>query len=390
MTAYAELCVTTNFTFLTGASHPEEMVTRATELGLAAIAITDRNSLAGVVRAYSALKELRRSAEEEAIKIRSQQMVDSCSRQQIGETSPIPRPQTPRLPKLIVGTRLVLQDSPVEWVVLPRDRAAYTRLTRLLTQGKRRAEKGDCILYHQDLLKGCAGMILVALLQKEGQAGHITAMQRCYPGSVFLGAAPRYDGSDQAHFDACARLAQRTATPMVAVGDVLMHRAARRQLADVLTCMREHITIDEIGTRALPNAEQRLKGYADLAQLYRNHPGALKRTVEIAARCHFCLSELSYEYPDEIAEGEAPQARLRRLAYEGIKSRYPDGAPDRALYLVEKELKLVEKLKFPAYFLTVHDIVQYARSIGILCQGRGSAAIQSCVICWGLRTSARI
>ncbi|MCE8509827.1 error-prone DNA polymerase [Ruegeria pomeroyi] len=378
---YAELCVTTNFTFLTGASHPEEMVTRAAELGLHAIAITDRNSLAGVVRAYAALKELRREADE-AIRIRSQHRTDSCSRQEVGHPQPIARPEAPRLPRLITGCRLVLRDSPLHWIALPRDRAAYQRLTRLLTLGKRRAEKGDCHLDLADLLAGCTGMILIALPQGrlDGALPHLQQVQRRFPGHVFLGAAPRYDGSDQAWLAACARLALRSSAPMVAVGDVLMHRASRRQLADVLTCMREHITIDRIGTRALPNAERRLKGHADMARLFRDHPAALRRTLDIAARCSFCLSELSYEYPDEVAEGETPQARLERLTAEGIVRRYPGGAPQRVHELVAKELKLVAELGFPAYFLTVHDIVQFARSQGILCQGRGSAA--NSILCY--------
>lgn len=167
---------------------------------------------------------------------------------------------------------------------------------------------------------------------------------------------------------------------MVAVGDVLMHKAARRQLADVLTCIREQITIDEIGTRALPNAERRLKGHTDLARLFRNHPAALRRSLEIAARCSFCLSELSYEYPDEISNGEDPQARLSRLAMAGLATRYPNGPTPKAQRQVKKELALVEKLKFPAYFLTVHDIVEFARKEGILCQGRGSAA--NSILCY--------
>ncbi|RKT31006.1 DnaE-like error-prone DNA polymerase [Roseovarius halotolerans] len=381
--SYAELCVTTNFTFLTGASHPEEMVTRAAELGLEAIAITDRNSLAGVVRAYAALKALRREADEAAIRIRSQHRIDPCSRQEVGQAAPIARPEAPRLPRLITGCRLVLRDSPVEWLALPCERAGYQRLTRLLTLGKRRAGKGECHLDLADLLEGCAGMILVALPQGRlsGVLGPLQKMQRRFPGHVFLGAAPRYDGSDQAYLRACARLAHRASAPMVAVGDVLMHRAARRQLADVLTCMREHITIDEIGTRALPNAERRLKGHDDMARVFRDHPAALRRTLEIAARCSFCLSELSYEYPDEMSEGETPQARLERLAREGVTRRYPRGdAPERVHALLEKELKLVAELGFAAYFLTVHDIVCYARSRGILCQGRGSAA--NSILCY--------
>ncbi|WP_420567163.1 error-prone DNA polymerase [Thalassovita sp.] len=381
---YAELCVTSNFTFLTGASHPEELVTRAAELGLSAIAITDRNSLAGVVRAYAALKELRREADEaqQAIRIRSEHRTDSSSRQEVGTPQDIPRPADMSLPRLIVGCRLVLTDCPVHWVALPRDRAGYQRLCRLLTLGKRRAEKGDCLLSLADMLEGCAGMILIALPGADLHAARapIQRLQRRYPGHVFVGAAPRYDGSDQAYFDACASLALRCSAPMVAVGDVLMHRGNRRQLADVLTCMREHITIDQIGTRALPNAERRLKGHADMARLYRNHPAALRRSLEIAARCSFDLSELSYEYPDEIADGETPQQRLERLAGEGCDIRYPKGTPDKVRALVQKELGLVADLGFAAYFLTVYDIVQFARSQGILCQGRGSAA--NSILCY--------
>ncbi len=353
--SYAELCAMSNFTFLTGASHPEELINRAVELGLEAIALTDQNSLAGVVRAYSALKELDRISEGRA-----------------------------RLPKLLVGCRLVLRDSPLHWLALPQNRPAYARLSRLLTLGKRRAEKGQCHLDMQDLLAGCAGIILIAVPQ--GNLGeplvkrHIQAAVQQYPGHVFLGTAPKYNGEDQAYLKACAALAHRSSAPMVAIGDVLMHHANRRQLADVLTCMRSHITIDQIGTRALPNSERRLKGAADMARMFAAHPAAIKRTLEITARCGFCLSELSYEYPDEIAGDETPQARLTRLAYEGVKRRYPTGAPAKAHAQIKKELALVEKLAFPAYFLTVHDIVQFARSQGILCQGRGSAA--NSILCY--------
>jgi len=379
--SYAELCITSNFTFLTGASHPEELMLRAAELGLEAIAITDRNTLAGVVRAYSALKTLREEVAEQ-LRVRSSHRVDPCSRQEIGSPQDLPTPLTPKLPKLIVGTRLVLRDCPVEWLALPTDRAAYQRLSRLLTLGKRRAEKAECHLDLRDLEAGCQGMILIALPPKNlarAQAA-LQTLQRRYPGQVFLGAAPRYDGSDQAWLKACAALALRCSTPMVAVGDVLMHHGRRRRLADVLTCLREGLTIDRIGTRALPNAERRLKGAADMARLYRNHPAALKRTLEIAARCGFDLSELSYEYPDEMSEGEAPQDRLDRLAREGLRRRYPKGASERVNQLMDKELSLIGELNYAPYFLTVHDIVQEARSRGILCQGRGSAA--NSILCY--------
>ena len=383
--AYAELCVTSNFSFLTGASHPEELVLRAAELGLSALAITDRNSLAGVVRAWSALKTLRQE-QDAALRVRSATRVDASSRQEVAARE-LPHAPLPALPRLIVGARLVLRDCPLHWLALPGDRAAYHRLSRLLSRGKRCASKGQCHLDLRDLETGCRGMMLIALppggwapadlAQAEAP---VRALQRRYPGQVFLGAAPRYDGSDQAWFNACAQLALRASAPMVALGDVLMHRAARRQLADVLTCLREGLTIDRIGTRALPNAERRLKSPAEMARLYRHHPAAIRRTLEIAARCAFDLGELSYEYPDEIAQGEAPQERLERLAREGLVRRYPQGAPPRAQEQMAKELSLVSDLNYAAYFLTVHDIVAEARSRGILCQGRGSAA--NSILCY--------
>ncbi|KUP93361.1 error-prone DNA polymerase [Tritonibacter horizontis] len=379
--SYAELCVTSNFTFLTGASHPEELVLRAAELGLSAIAITDRNSLAGVVRAYSALKSLREEATE-SLRVRSSHQVDSCSRQEVGVPQEMPVPEMPRLPRLIVGARLVLRDCPVDWVALPTDRAAYERLSRLLTLGKRRAEKGGCDLDLADLETGCRGMILIALPPEDLDVAQapLQRLGRCYPNHVFLGAAPRYNGSDQAWFRACAAQALRCNAPMVAVGDVLMHRAARRPLADVLTCLREGITIGQIGTRALLNAEHRLKGAKDMERLYRHHPAAVRRTLEIAKRCSFDLSELSYDYPDEGTAGETPQARLDRLARDGLQRRYPQGATERVHLLMAKELGTVAELGYAPYFLTVHDIVAEARSRGILCQGRGSAA--NSILCY--------
>ncbi|WP_035899852.1 PHP domain-containing protein, partial [Labrenzia sp. DG1229] len=387
---HAELTVTSNFTFLRGASHPEELVTRAAELGLEAIAITDRNSLAGVVRAYSALKEIRRAANEEGVPVRSHSQIDASSRQQINGIPPLPVPQVLKLPRLIVGARLVLMDSSVDFVALPTNRAAYERLSQLLTLGKRRAEKGDCHLEFQDVVKFSEGLLFIALPQgdhtrnafSETAKDHIRTLRQEVPGHVFLGAAPRYDGTDQAWFRTCAKAAHSLATPMVAVGDVLMHHAGRRRLADVLTCLREGCTIDEIGIRALPNGERRLKSATDMTRLYRHHPAALRRTIEIATRCSFDLSELSYEYPDEITDGENPQDRLERLTFEGLEMRYPTGVPEHAQKLARKELRLIAKLKFAAYFLTVHDIIGFARSRHILCQGRGSAA--NSIICYAL------
>ena len=384
LAGYAELCVTSNFTFLTGASHPEELVARAAELGLAAIAITDRNSLAGVVRAHSALREIARGLEGGGVvTIRGQVVHDPSSRQTRGGAG-LALP--PRVPKLVIGVRLVLADTPVEWLALPTDRAAYARLSRLLSTGKRRAKKGHCLLALADLQAAAEGMILIALPPDAAVAAAPVAMLRDmvrrFPGDVFLGAAPRYDGRDAARLSARARLAQRSGAPMVAVGDVVMHHGRRRRLADVLTCLRDKTTIDAIGRRALPNAERRLKSPGDMARMFRDHPAALKRTLEIAGRCAFSLDELSYEYPDEVTNGEPPQRRLERLTGAGLRRRFPGGVPEGTMQKVEKELRIIGVLGFAAYFLTVNDIVDFARSRGILCQGRGSAA--NSVICYAL------
>ncbi|OWJ79757.1 error-prone DNA polymerase [Haematobacter missouriensis] len=358
VTAYAELCVTSNFTFLTGASHPEELVKRATELGLKAVAITDRNSVAGVVRAFSALKELARVACEAG--------------------------QGADMPRLIPGARLVLTDSAVEWVALPTDLAAWSRLTRLLSLGKRRAEKGSCYIGLADLEEWGRGMILIALppdpLEGVGFTEDLRRIASRFTGQCFLGAAPVYDGQDQERLDRLAELSQSIGLPKVAVGNVLMHRSNRRPLADVLTCIREGCTIDAIGDRRLANGEHRLKSGDELARIFHRYPAALRRTVEIADRCVFRMDQLKYQYPDEARDGEPAQTRLERLAREGLVWRYPGGAPPKIVSRVEKELLLIAEVEYAPYFLTVHDIVSFARSRGILCQGRGSAA--NSVVCY--------
>jgi error-prone DNA polymerase len=406
--AYAELCVTSNFSFLRGASHPEELVLRAAEIGLRAIAITDRNSLAGVVRAHVALRELARMQAEAVPKPPAVKAIPSAKAgakknpaagADAGLGLPIapagpegagePDPIHAHLPRLIIGARLILQGSPVEWLALVPDRAAYGRLSRLLSLGKRRAAKGECHLTEADLLEGCEGMILIALpgdmlAPAAAQAARpvLARFARRFPGATYLGAAPRYDGRDQARLDATLALSQASTVPMVAVGDVLMHHGARRRLADVLSCLREGCTIDTLGAHALPNAERRLRAPGEMLRLFQRHPAALARSLEIASRCAFSLDELSYQYPDEITDGEAPQARLARLTELGLARRYPAGVPEDTAAKVTKELGIIADLGFAAYFLTVHDIVAFARSQGILCQGRGSAA--NSVICYAL------
>ena len=381
-TAYAELCVTSNFTFLHGASHPEELVARAAELGLRAIAITDRNSLAGVVRAHVALREMARTRSE-ALAIRSQRQTDASSRQS-DPGAGLAVPDGP-LPRLIVGARLVLSDSAVEWLALPLDRAGYAGLSQLLSRGKRRAPKGACHLSQADLLAGGAGLALIALppAHRDPQTeAHIRAIAQAWLGNTYLGAVPGYDGRDPVRLAVRARQASRLSLPMVALGDVLMHEARRRKLADLLTCLRKGISIDALGAEALPNAERRLKSAREMARVFALYPAALRRTLEIADRCAFGLDELSYEYPDEVTNGEAAQTRLERLVGQGLWRRFPAGPPPDTMARVEKELRIIGNLGFAAYFLTVHDIVDFARSRGILCQGRGSAA--NSVICYAL------
>ena len=397
MTAYAELCVTTNFSFLRGASHPEELVGRAAELGLTAIAITDRNSVAGVVRAFSALKELarlrkERSAGAQAVQdgpaIRSQRVMDHSSRQRVAHPGGMAAPDLPDtpLPRLIPGARLVLDDSAVDWVALPTDLAAWSRLTRLLSLGKRRAEKGGCRIGMADLEDWGRGLVLIALppdpLESAPQDSlrDLRRIAQRFAGHCFVGAAPVYDGQDRERLDRLAAMSQATGLPMVAVGEVMMHRSNRRPLADVLTCIREGCTIDSIGDRRLANGERRLKSGAELARIFHRYPAAIRRTVEIADRCAFGLDQLRYQYPDEAQDGEPAQDRLERLARDGLVWRYPAGAPPGIVTRVEKELRLIREVNYAPYFLTVHDIVQFARSRGILCQGRGSAA--NSVVCY--------
>ena len=355
MTAYAELQVTTNFSFLRGASHAEELVAAAAELGHVAIAVTDRNTLAGVVRAHVAVKEAGL--------------------------------------RLVVGTRLDLQDG-LSMLVLPQDRTAYGRLSRLLTLGKRRAPKGDCHLTLDDALgeenDGGEGQVWIALPPEGKSPGAafgecLSGIRERAAGPVYLGACHLYRGDDGRRLTRLADLAVACRTPLVATNDVHAHAACRRPLQDVLTCIREHCTIDEAGYRLFANAERHLKPPEEMARLFADYPEAVARSVEIAESCAFSLDELRYEYPDEIGpDGCPPQEVLVRLTWEGAHGRYPGGIPDKVRGLLERELKLVDELNYAPYFLTVHDIVRFARSEHILCQGRGSAANSAICYCLGV------
>ena len=349
---YAELDVTTNFSFLRGASHADELVAQAKALGLEAIAVTDRNSLAGVVRAHTAAK---------AVGLR-----------------------------FIPGARLDLEDSP-SLLCLPTDRAAYGRLSRLLSLGQGRAEKGQCILRLDDVAVLAEGNIFIVVppeTLEENFRAHLQRIRAALaPAKLYLAASHAYRGDDRARIGALAVMAAACGTPLVATNAVLYHAPHRRPLQDVLTCVRKHTTINEAGYRLQANAERHLKRPEEMARLFRGYEEAVARTVSIMEACRFSLDELVYEYPDEpVPPGTTPQAHLEALTWEGAAWRFPEGVPDKVRATITRELQLVAELNYAPYFLTVHDIVLFARSRGILCQGRGSAA--NSVVCYCLGITA--
>jgi len=372
---FAELCAMSNFTFLTGAAHPEEYIERGAALGLAGVAIADVNSVAGIVRAHAQAREIARQvAERRALE---------AGRGLIGP--PAPRPVVPDwacTPRLIPAARLVLRDG-FTLTALPRDREGWASLCRLITLGRRRAPKGDCDLGLGDVLEGAAGFeLLVHPGSAPGWQEQTARLAARLGPCVHLLLAPRYDGRDPIRFDRLARLAARLGLPTLAAACPLMHRAHRRRLADVLSAIRLGVTVDSLGRNALPNAERRLRSEAEMRRLFRGFEDAVERAAALAARLTFSLDELRYEYPSEVADGESPTDRLRRLAEDGLVWRYPNGAPERLRGMIEPELALIAKLRYEPYFLTVHDVVAFARSRGILCQGRGSAA--NSVVCYCL------
>jgi DNA-directed DNA polymerase III PolC len=379
---FSELSITSNFTFLTGASHPEDYMLRAEALGLEAVAIADENSVAGIVRAHQKARDIARA-------IREREDWET----QNGPMGPLkpghiaPRPKAPRL---IPAARIVLTDG-TEITALPETRIGWARLCRLLSLGRLRAEKGSCHLTPEDLIENGLEALRLILhppraLTHPGGAGdwlpRARRLARRFGGQMVLALAPAYDGQDSARFDTLTTLARTLGLPTVATARPMMHHARRRKLADVMTAIRTGRTVDALGRDALANGEQRLRSEAELRRLLGPHEGAVDRAIELAASLRFSLDELRYEYPSEIAEGETPAARLSRLARAGLKWRYPHGAPDRVKAMLEHELTLIGKLKYEPYFLTVHDVVAFARSRNILCQGRGSAA--NSVVCYCL------
>jgi error-prone DNA polymerase len=354
MTAYAEFGARTNFSFLEGASHGEEMAQCAKNLGLSALGVADRNSFAGVVRAHSAAKEAGL--------------------------------------RFHPGVRLIARDG-FAALAYPTDRAAYGRLCALLTAGNRRAPKGSCDLGLDDICAAAEGQIFILIPPEEiarlapggPDAQAMRQLAAAARGRVYLGAAWLYRGDDQRRLAALAALPAAIGAPLLAMQDALYHDPTRRVLQDVVTCIRTHQTIDAAGLSLQGNAERHLKSPMEMARLFRQFPAALAATQEVSARLQFSLDELAYEYPDEIrGASDSPQAELIRLTWAGAARRYPQGLPDKVRDLIGRELALIGQMKFAPYFLTVEDIVRYARARGILAQGRGSAANSAVCFCLGI------
>jgi error-prone DNA polymerase len=354
--AYAELAMATAYSFLRGASHAHELVERARDLGLAALAVTDRNSLAGVVRAHVAARD--------------------CGL------------------KLVIGARLAFEDGAPDVLAYAPDRAAYGQLSRLITRGAMRddALKGQCRLVFGDLateLGQDGGGLLFALMAPARPGDDLMPwlerLSVLAPGRCWLAATQDMGAADARRLDRLARLAERAGTPLLAVNDVVYHDADRRPLHDVMTCIREHVTLAEAGPRLLGNGERRLKSPAEMVRLFRDHPAAVTESLRLAGLCRFSLDELTYEYPNETAPaGLTPQAHLEALTWDGARWRYPHGIPQKVSVLLREEFALISYKDYARYFLTVHDVVRFARSRGILCQGRGSAANSAVCYCLGI------
>jgi error-prone DNA polymerase len=344
---YVELHCKTNFSFLEGASHPDELVNQATRLGYAAMAVTDRNSLAGAVRTHVAAKETGL--------------------------------------KLVVGAEITLVDaSPVLlWVT---NRAGYGRLCRLLTRGRRQAPKGECLLTFADVAEHAGDLLIGLLLPSSSDLMSELPRWREVFGDRTYAVAELHRGlCDKRRLDEWQRAAMAAKVPLIAAGDVHYHHAKRRYLQDVLTAIRLKTTVAELGAARFPNSERRLRSLDEILPLFAQCPAAVARTAEVAERCSFSLDELRYEYPEELCPaGETPSAYLARLAWAGAGERYPAGVPTKVSQLIERELAIIEELNYAAYFLTVWDLVRFARVKGILCQGRGSAANSAVCYCLGV------
>lgn len=342
--AYAELHCLSNFTFLRGASHPEELVARAAELGYHSLALTDECSLAGVVRAHAAARQ--------------------------------------HDLHLIIGSEFHLDDG-LHLVLLAPDRAAYGRLSALIALGRSQAAKGSYHLTRSDLQDGIPGCLALLVTDTDTPDDQAVWLRQTFPARAWLTTATRRDGLDTARFDHCRALASRHGLRATASSGALMHRRSRRALQDTLTAVRLQRPVSELGHALAANGERHLRTRRRLA---RDTPRAmLAEALQLARRCRFSLDELRYEYPEElVADGHTPASWLRHLVETGAQAHWPDGIPDRVRQAIEHELTLIAELAYEPYFLTVHDVVAFARRRGILCQGRGSAANSTVCYCLGI------
>ncbi|MBI2689718.1 MAG: error-prone DNA polymerase [Acidobacteria bacterium] len=349
---YAELQVSSNFSFLRGASHPQELVNAANEYNHYAIALTDRNTLSGIVLAHSARKK-----------------IENCHT------------------RFIVGCRLDLTNGQ-SLLCYPANRRAYGNLTQLLTLGRRRAAKGECFLELADVVKHAEGQHFILPFPQVLSEPVRTHIQRCadlFRGSVHLALTHSCRGDDKQWIRTVGRFARSSAIPVAATNDVLYHDPARKMLQDVVTCIREKCTLAEAGFRLDANAERHLKPPRTMAQLFSEWPDALEATIEIADRCRFSMDELRYEYPEEIVTpGMSAFEDLKARAFEGAKDRYPKEGLGAVFKQIDHELKLIAACEYAPYFLTVHELVKFAKNEKILCQGRGSAANSIVCYCLGI------
>lgn len=350
---YAEFGIQSNFSFLRGASKPEELVVAAKFLGFSSIGLADRNTVAGVVRAW----------------------------------------QQAKVEKLAYhpGCRLVFGDGTPDILAYPQNRKGWGHLCRMLTQANLRDEneKGATLLQRSDLLEWGDLLSLAVLPDLSANADDPLALVRQlkdrFGANLRLGMAPDYRGNDRFRIEQAAGMADIAGVPLMATNDVLYHSAERRSLQDVLTAIRLNLPVAEVGLELTANAERHLKPPLEMARLFRRHPRALAETLRFAGELTFSFSDLQYNYPDEPTQsGLGPQAELERLAREGAATRYPAGVPASVLQRISEELALIERLNYARYFLTVYDIVQFARNEGILCQGRGSAANSIVCYCIGI------
>jgi len=350
--AYSELHCISNFTFLRGASHPHELIERAQALGYNALAVTDECSVAGTARAYESIKKLKCESEDKtADKI-----------------------------KLIIGSEITLEDR-LKLVLLATNRKSYGHLCALITLGRRHAPKGCYRLTRDDLKDGVADCLALLLPGARADADDARFVADCFPGRAWIAAELFSGPNDNARLHQLRELSRNSGLPLVATGDVHMHVRSRKPLQDVLTAIRLGVPVQQAGYALYPNAERHLRHPLRLEQLYP--PELLAETLKIAARCDFDLGSLCYEYPDEIVPpGHTPTSYLRELTEDGLRKRFTTGVLPKVRDQAEKELALIAEKRYEPFFLTVYDVVKFARSVGILCQGRGSAA--NSTVCYAL------